>query len=80
MKTITKIVFAFCLLCLVMVPIFVWAIAGRSLSDIAAFVAACAAPMGVLTGAMAARGVSRDRQGQKETSARGKQQGKGGDS
>ena len=76
MKTITKIVFAFCLLCLVVVPIFVWAFTGRSLADIAAFVAACAAPMGVLTGAMAARGVSRDRQSQKETPACGKRPGK----
>ena len=60
-KVITKLAFTVCLLALVCVPIAVWAITGRTLSDIATFVAACAAPMGVLTGAMAYRGVQRDR-------------------
>ena len=41
-KVITKLAFTVCLLALVCVPIAVWAITGRMLSDIATFVAACA--------------------------------------
>ena len=62
MKLATKIVFLACLVSIVIVPIALWAIdPSRDLSTVAGFVGAAAAPMGVLTGAMAARGISKDR-------------------
>ena len=60
-RTGTKLAFIISLLCVTAVPIVVWAVWDRDLSGVAAFVAACAAPMGVLTGAMAYRNVQRDR-------------------
>ena len=67
-KAATKIAFITCLLSLICVPIVVWTVTGRSLSDVATFVAASAAPLGVLTGAMAYRGAQRDRSKQTEIS------------
>jgi len=65
MKTVTKVVFLLCLIAVTVVPIAVWAIdPGRDLSSVAGFVGAAAGPMGVLTGAMAARGISKDRKSQ----------------
>ena len=61
MRTVTKIAFIIVLVTITIVPIVMWAACQRSLADVAAFVAACAAPMGVLTGAMAYRNVQRDR-------------------
>ena len=65
MKAATKIVFLACLVGITLVPIAVWvADPARDLSSVAGFVGAASAPMGVLTGAMAARGISRDRKPQ----------------
>lgn len=62
MKLATKVVFLLCLVTVVMVPVVLWAVEPeRDLSGVAAFVGAAAAPMGVLTGAMAIRGISRDK-------------------
>lgn len=62
MKTATKVVFLACLVTVVMLPVIIWTVQPeRDLSGVAAFVGAAAAPMGVLTGAMAARGISRDK-------------------
>jgi hypothetical protein len=62
MKTATKIVFLVCLVALIVVPIMLWVIdPERSLKEVAGFVGATSGPLGVLTGAMAARGISRDR-------------------
>jgi len=63
MKTVTKVVFLLCLVALIIVPVIVWVVdPTRSLQDIAGFIGASAGPLGVLTGAMAARGISRDKQ------------------
>lgn len=60
-KTGTKLAFILVLVVITCVPIFMWAAYERDLTGVAGFIAACAAPMGVLTGAMAARGISRER-------------------
>ena len=63
MKTVTKVVFLACLVALIIVPVVVWVIdPTRSLKEMAGFIGASAGPLGVLTGAMAARGISRDKQ------------------
>ena len=65
MKNVTKVTFLVALVAVTVAPVIAWLIdPTRDLSTVAAFVAAAAAPMGVLTGAMAARGISRDRQQQ----------------
>ncbi len=62
MKTATKIVFLICLVSLIVLPVVVWVVdPTRSLKEMAGFLGASAGPLGVLTGAMAARGISRDR-------------------
>lgn len=62
MKLVTKVVFLLCLIAIVIVPVVVWVIdPSRTLKDVAGFVGATAGPLGVLTGAMAARGISKDR-------------------
>jgi hypothetical protein len=63
MRVATKITFLVCLVGITLVPIGMWVVdSSRDLSTVAGFVGAAAAPMGVLTGAMAAKGISRDRQ------------------
>ncbi|POR05598.1 hypothetical protein AU468_00015 [Alkalispirochaeta sphaeroplastigenens] len=59
-KIMTKLVFLACLVAVVIVPVLVWAFAGRSLEGVGAFVAGTTGPLGVLTAAMAARGISKD--------------------
>lgn len=61
LRDLTKVVFLICLVTVTCIPIAIWALTGRSLTDVAAFVGASAGPMGVLTGAMAYRNVQRDR-------------------
>lgn len=62
MKTVTKAAFIVALLTVTVVPVLVWAMdAERSLQGVAAFVGATTGPMGVLTGAMAAKSIQRDR-------------------
>lgn len=66
MKTATKMVFLACLATLIIAPVAAWLLAPEtySLKEMAGFLGASAGPLGVLTGAMAARGISKDRKTQ----------------
>ena len=68
MKLATKIVYLVILVVVTAVPIFVWARdpGGIDLSGVGAFVAGLGVPMGTLTAAMAARGISRDKAAKRE--------------
>lgn len=67
MKATTKIVFLFCLVTVICVPVYVWAygqLSGRidvDMNGMGTFLLASAGPLGVLTGAMVGRAISRDR-------------------
>jgi hypothetical protein len=62
MRVATKITFLVCLVGITLVPIGMWVVdSSRDLSTVAGFVGAAAAPMGVLTGAMAANSVAKKR-------------------
>jgi len=61
-KAATKIVYLICLIALIVAPVVRWLISPDvDLNTMAGFVGAASGPLGVLTGAMAARGISRDR-------------------
>lgn len=66
MKLATKIIFLFCLVSVTCVPIYMWAFTNGAIdmSGIGGFIAGSAAPLGVLTGAMAARNIARARNGE----------------
>jgi hypothetical protein len=61
MKTVTKIVFLVCLVAVTCAPVLVWAFTNRDLSGVAGFIAATTGPLGVLTGAMAASSIAKNR-------------------
>jgi len=63
MRLATKIVYLVILIVVTAVPVVVWARSPETvdLSGVGAFVAGLGVPMGTLTAAMAARGISRDR-------------------
>ena len=65
MRLATKIVFLFCLVSVTALPVWRWFIdpAAVDLRTVAAFVGAAAAPMGILTGAMAAKRIAENRNG-----------------
>lgn len=67
MKTITKLVYLAILVTVAAVPIVVWARSPGEidLSGVGAFAAGLGVPMGTLTAAMAARGISRDQAARK---------------
>lgn len=66
MKVATKVVFLACLAALIIAPVAAWIVDPETyqLSSMAGYLGASAGPLGVLTGAMAARGISRDRKQQ----------------
>jgi hypothetical protein len=62
MKTATKVVYLAILVVVSAVPIIIWSQdPSVDLAGVGAFVAGLGVPMGTLTAAMAARGISRDR-------------------
>lgn len=62
MKTATKVIYLAILAIVSVVPIVIWSRdPSIDLAGVGAFVAGLGVPMGTLTAAMAARGISRDR-------------------
>lgn len=62
MKTVTKAVYLVILVVIAAVPVVVWAFNPLvDLAGVGSFAAGLGVPMGALTAAMAARGISRDR-------------------
>lgn len=60
-REVTKITFLACLVTIVIIPMLAWLFLKRDLQGVAGFVAAASAPMGVLTGAMAASKINKNK-------------------